>query len=111
MVNLFVLEWNFLLDNLMFTYKWYQLLIIQQQMYLRSFQFYRNNCNQISNEIYCQLAYNSSNIKCLWINSSFVYYFDFTNSFTNKYNEYQCIRYGLLYVIQNYQWMRIKIMQ
>ncbi|CAK66664.1 unnamed protein product (macronuclear) [Paramecium tetraurelia] len=53
------------------------------------------NCNQITNEIYCQLAYNSSNLKCLWLNSSCVDYFDCTNAFTNTYNEYQCIKYDL----------------
>ncbi|CAD8057971.1 unnamed protein product [Paramecium sonneborni] len=53
------------------------------------------NCNQVTNEVYCYLAYNSSNLKCLWINSQCVDYFDCTNTFTNGFTEYQCIRYDL----------------
>lgn len=45
--------------------------------------------------MYCKLAYNSSNLKCLWINSSCVDYFDCTNIFTNTYNEYECTKYDL----------------
>ncbi|CAD8055046.1 unnamed protein product [Paramecium sonneborni] len=53
------------------------------------------NCHQITNQIYCYLAYNTSNLKCLWVNSSCVDYFDCTNTFTTSYNEYQCIKYDL----------------